>query len=188
MNPGLKYLLKTTVRGFFRRTGRRMRTFRGFVSTIFGLLFFAVLISGQVAALMYDRPVVRDHGETVLTISLVLMLLLVPSLVAADAPFFWPQEVQFLFPAPLTRGELLLYQMLRSGWVQAFSGLWVGLMSIRLAYHPLASIGAGVLAMIYIFVLANLVGLLKLAIGDRLPPPARAAVKPALFVAAAAAA
>lgn len=188
MNPGLTYLLRTTVRGFGRRTGRRMRTFRGFVSTVFGLLFFAVLLAGQVAALMYDRPVARDHGETVLTISVVLMLLLVPSLVAADAPFFWPQEVQFLFPAPLARGELLLYQMLRSGWVQAFSGLWVGLMSIRLAYHPLASIGAGVLAMIYIFVLANLVGLLKLAVGDRLPPPARAAVKPALFVAAAAAA
>jgi hypothetical protein len=184
VNAGLAYLLKATVRGFARRTGRRMRTFRGFVSTIFGLLFFLALLGGQVMALMYDRTLPRDHGETVLTISAILMLLLVPSLVAADAPFFWPQEVQFLFPAPLTRGELLLYQMLRSGWVQAFSGLWVGLMSIRLAFHPLASVGAGVLAMIYIFVVANLVGLLKLAVGDRLPPPARALVKPALAVAA----
>jgi hypothetical protein len=188
VNPGLVYLLRASYRGFFRRTGRRLRTFRGFVSAVFGLLFFAVLIASQVMTMLVDGGAPGDHAETVLAASLVLTLLLVPSLVTADAPFFWPHEVQFLFPAPLGRGELLLYQMLRSGWMQAFSGMWVGLMAMRAALHPLAAIPAAVLAFLWVFVLTQLVGLLKLAIGDRLPGPVRAAVKPALGVAVLAAA
>jgi hypothetical protein len=188
VNPGLAFLLRSTFRGFFRRMGRRMRTLRGFVSTVFGLLFFAVLLASQVMAVTYGRSPPGDHGELVLTVSVLLLVLMIPTLVAADAPFFWPQEVQFLFPAPLTRGELLLYGMVRSGWVQAFSGLWLGLMAMRAAYHPLASLATGLMAMIYVFVLGHLLGLVKLAVGDRLPPPARAAVKPVLAVAAGAAA
>lgn len=187
MNAGLAYLLRASFRGFFRRIWRRMRTLRGFVSTVFGALFFALLLASQVWAMAYDRGTVPDHDELVLTVSVLLLALMVPSLVTADAPFFWPQEVQFLFPAPLTRGELLLYQMLRSGWVQALSGLWLGLMAMRTAIHPLASLATGLMAMIYIFVLSHLLGLVKLAVGDRLPAPARAAVKPALALAAGAA-
>lgn len=187
MNAGLAYLLRASVRGFFRRTGRRLRTFRGFLSTVFGLLLFGLLIVSQVMAMVMDRSPAPDHEETVLAVSVALMVLLIPSLVAADAPFFWPQEVQFLFPAPVSRRELLLYQMARSSWVQAFSGLWVGLMAMRAAVHPLASLAAGVLAMIYLLALTNLVGLLKLAIGDRLPAGVRASIKPVLSVAALAA-
>ncbi|HEX6040764.1 putative ABC exporter domain-containing protein, partial [Longimicrobium sp.] len=188
MNPGLRFLLRASVRGFFRRTGRRMRTLRGFVSTVFGVLLFVVLIGTQVMAVLMDRTPSRDHGGTVMMVSVALMVLLVPSLLAADAPFFWPHEVQFLFPAPLTRRELLLYQVVRSGWVQALSGLWVGLMGMRAAIHPLASLATGVLAMTYLFVLTSLVGLAKLALGDRLPPRARTVARPVLALGAVAAA
>jgi hypothetical protein len=188
VNPGLAYLLRASYRGFFRRTGRRLRTFRGFVSAVFGLLFFALLIASQVMTMVVDGSRAGDHAETVLAASVVLTLLLVPSVVTADAPFFWPPEVQFLFPAPLRRGELLLYQMLRSGWMQAFSGMWVGVMAMRAAWHPVVAIPAAVLAMVWIFVFTQLTGLVKLAVGDRLPAPARAMVKPALGMAAVAAA
>jgi hypothetical protein len=189
VSPGLAYLLRASWRGFFRRAGRRMRTVRGLLATIFGLLFFVILVGTQVMALLVGGGAeMADRGGTVLVYSLVMMLLLVPSLVAADAPFFWPQEVQFLFPAPLERSELLLYQMLRSGWVQAFSGMWLGLMSMRSAPHPPAALAAAVLAMLFIFTATQWVGLLKLAVGDRLPGPARAAVKPLLGILALAAA
>jgi Putative ABC exporter len=187
VNAGLRYLLRASLRGFFRRAGRRMRTFRGFVSTAFGALFVLLLIGSQVMAMTVDRGTPPDHGETVAMVSLAVMLLLVPSLVAADAPFFWPQEVQFLFVAPLTASEMLLYQMLRSGWVQLFSGLWLGLMTMRTAGHPLGALAASVLTMLFIFTATQLAGILKLAVGDRLPAPVRAAVKPALAVAAIAA-
>lgn len=188
MSPGLWYLLRAGFRGFFRRAGRRMRTVRGLVTTFFGLLFFVILVGSQLMVVLSGRGEPPDHGETVLMASLLMMLLLVPPLLVAEAPFFWPQEVQFLFPAPLSRRELLLYQMLRSGWVQAFSGLWVGVMTMSSARYPLASIAAAVLAMIFIFTLTQLVGLVRLAVTDRLPGAARMAVKPALGVGVAAAA
>jgi hypothetical protein len=187
VNPGLTFLLTTALRGFFRRMGRRMRTFRGFVSTVFGVLFFIIVVGSQVMAMLTDRGGPPEHAETVLTFSLLMMMLTVPSLVAADAPFFWPQEVQFLFPAPLGRRELLLYQMLGRGWVQLFSGLWLGLMGMRMALHPVAALPAAVLAMLFLFVLTQVVGLAKVAAGERLPRGVAAAVKPLLTVLAVAA-
>lgn len=187
MNAGLWYLLRAGIRGVFRRMGRRMRTFRGFVSTVFGILFVLFLVGAQVMTALVDRSPVRDHAGAVLTFSLLLMLLLIPSLVAADAPFFWPQEVQFLFPAPLGRRELLVYQMLSRGWVQVFSALWVGLMAMRSAPYPAAALAAAILAMLFLFAVAQLAGLAKVAAGDRLPRAATVAVKPVLALVAVAA-
>lgn len=174
MNPGLRFLLGAAWRGFFRRAGRRLRTVRGALTAIFGLLFFLLLVGSQVVVLATPRGgEVPEHGHTVLVFSLAMTLLLGWSLVAADAPFFWPAEVQFLFPAPLARRELLLYQMLRSGGVQALSGLWIGLMTLRSARHPLASLSAGVLGVLFVYAVTQLAGLVKLAVTDRLPPRAR---------------
>ena len=172
MNPGLRYLLWAGVRGLWRRTGRRMRTFRGFVSTGIGILFFLFVLGTQLLAVMTAPETPRLHDPVVQGFSLVLTLFLVPALFAAEAPFFWPQEVQFLFPAPLGRRELLLYTLLSRGWVQVFSGLWLGLVGMRMAVRPQAALPAVVLSVLFLFVAAQLVGLVKLAVGDRLPPPA----------------
>ncbi|MBW3571338.1 MAG: putative ABC exporter domain-containing protein [Gemmatimonadetes bacterium] len=185
MNPGLRYLLWAGFRGVLRRAGRRMRTFRGFVSTAIGVLFFALVVGTQILALVTAREGPRLHDPAMQGFSLVLLLFMVSSLLAADAPFYWPQEVQFLFPAPLRRRELLLYSLLSRGWVQVFSGLWLGVVGMRMAVRPAAAIPAVVLSVLWLYVLAQLVGLLKLAIGDRLPPRAGRAVRPLLGMAAA---
>lgn len=183
MNPGLRYLLWAGFRGIFRRARRRMRTFRGFVSTAFGILFFALVVGTQLMALVVSRGEPRVHETVVQGFSLALLLFTLPALVAADAPFFWPQEVQFLFPAPLRRRELLLFTLLSRGWVQVFSGLWLGLVGMRMAARPAAAIPAVVLSVLFLFVAAQLVGLLKLAVGDRVPPRLARLVRPALYAA-----
>ncbi|HYR06665.1 MAG TPA: putative ABC exporter domain-containing protein [Longimicrobium sp.] len=183
MNPGLRYLLWAGFRGVFRRAGRRMRTFRGFVSTAFGILFFALVVGSQLLAMVAAGDVPKLHEPVMQGFSLVLLLFMVSSLAAADAPFYWPQEVQFLFPAPLRRRELLLYSLLSRGWVQVFSGLWLGLVGMRMAVRPAAAIPAVVLAVVWLFVLAQLVGLLKLSVGDRLPSVVGRAVRPLLYAA-----
>lgn len=185
MNPGLRYLLWAGFRGVFRRAGRRMRTFRGFVSTAIGVLFFVFVVGSQLLALVAAGAAPRLHEPTMQGFSLVLLFFMISSLVAADAPFYWPQEVQFLFPAPLRRRELLLYSLLSRGWVQVFSGLWLGLVGMRMAVRPAAAIPAVVLGVLWLFVLAQLAGLLKLAVGDRLPPVLGRAVRPLIGVAAA---
>jgi len=182
VNPGLRYLLGAGVRGMGRRAGRRMRTFRGFVSTAIGVLFFLFVLGTQMLALVTARQTPPVPESVLQGFSVVLLLFLVPALVAADAPFFWPQEVQFLFAAPLRRRELLLYTLLSRGWVQVFSGLWLGLVGMRMAVRPAAAIPAVVLAVLFLFVAAQLAGLVKLAVGDRLPSPVSRAVRPALFV------
>lgn len=184
MNPGLRYLLWAGFRGMFRRVARRGRTFRGFVSTAFGVLFFALVIGSQLMVLVTAMDEPRRHDPAMQGFSVALLLFMVSSVVAADAPFFWPQEVQFLFPAPLRRRDLLLYTLLSRGWVQLFSGIWLGLVGMRMAVRPLAALPAVILSVLWLFVLTTLVGLLKLAIGDRLPPRLGRMVRPALYAAA----
>jgi ABC-2 type transport system permease protein len=183
VNPGLAFLLRAGVRGVFRRMGRRMRTVRGFASTVFGILFFLLLIGTQVAGLVLGRQDgAPAHGPAAQGFATLAVFFLVAGIVAAEAPFFWPQEVQFLFPAPLSRRQLLLYQLLSRGQVQLFSGLWFGLLSMRAAPHPAAAIPATVLAISFLFVVTQLAALLKIALADRLPEPARRALKPAAAV------
>lgn len=172
MNPGLRYLLWAGVRGLWRRTARRSRTFRGFVSTSIGLLFFLFVLGSQVMAVLTSRNAPRLHDPVLQGFSVVLTLFLVPAVVAAEAPFFWPQEAQFLFPAPLGRRELMLYTLLSRGWVQVFSGMWLGLVGMRMAVRPAASLPAVILSVLFLFVAAQLAGLVKLAVGDRLPATA----------------
>jgi hypothetical protein len=181
VNPGLRYLLWAGFRGVFRRAGRRMRTFRGFVSTAIGVLFFVFVVGSQLLALLAAGGEPRLHEPVMQGFSLVLLLFTVSSLFAADAPFYWPQEVQFLFPAPLRPRELLLYSLLSRGWVQLFSGLWLGLVGMRMAICPAAAVPAVVLSVLWLFVLTQLTGLLKLAIADRLPPVVGRAVRPLLY-------
>lgn len=181
MNPGLRYLLWAGIRGLWRRTARRSRTFRGFVSTAIGILFFLFVAGTQLLALVTSRGVPPLPDSALQGFSLTLLLFLVPALVAAEAPFFWPQEVQFLFPAPLRRRELLLYTLLSRGWVQIFSGLWLGLVGMRMAVRPAAAFPAVVLSMLFLFAAAQLAGLVKLAVGDRLPPRAATVARAALY-------
>lgn len=185
MSPGLTYLLRASYGGFFRRMGRRMRTVRGFVSTLFGGLFFLLLIGSQALAIVLAGPTPGEHSATVQGFSLLMLLFLVPALMAAEAPFFWPQEVQFLFPAPLSRRELLLYQMLSRGQMQIFSGLWFGVMSMRLADKPVLAFPAIILGLLFLFALTQLAGLAKTALDDRLPRSARRGMQGALTLAVA---
>lgn len=187
MNAGLRYLLRAGIRGFFRSLGRRMRTVRGFVATVFGGLFLAGMIALQAVALLLDRGDPAEHGTLVAGFSLLVIFFLVPALLAADAPFFWPQEVQFLFPAPVGRRELLLYQLLSRGRIQLFSALWIALVGMRTAPHPALAFPAVILALLFIFCVVEATGLLKVAAADRLPHPVVASVKPALALLAAAA-
>ncbi|HEX2077563.1 MAG TPA: putative ABC exporter domain-containing protein [Longimicrobium sp.] len=183
MNPGLRYLLGAGVRGVWRRARRRMRTFRGFVSTMVGTVFFLVLLGSQLMVLLVEGDAPPPHDATVQGFCFWFLLLLVPALLAADAPFFWPQEVQFLFAAPVSRRELMVYQLLSRGWVQVLSGLWFALLTMRMAYHPAAAIPAVVLATLFLYTVTQLAALLRLRIGDLLPAAAGRAVRPLLWIA-----
>ena len=185
MNAGLRYLLWAGVRGMWRRAARRMRTLRGFATTSIGLLFFAFVIGAQMMTLLVDPGTPPAHETAVQGFAFFFLLLLLPALFTADAPFFWPQEVQFLFAAPVSRRELQVYQMLSRGWVQVFSGLWFAVLAMRAAPRPAAAFPAVILALLFLFTATHLAGMLRLAAGDVLPAWLRKSVLPAAWAAGA---
>ena len=181
MNPGLRFLVVAGIRGSWRRTGRRMRTARGILTTAVGGLFFLALLGTQAAVFLTDRAAPASHESVVAGVSALMLFFLVPALVAAEAPFFWPQETQFLFPGPFTRRELLLYLFLARGWVQLFSGLWLGLISARMAPVPAMAFPAVMLAVSFLFAAGNLAALAKMAVAERLSPEVRRWTRPVLW-------
>lgn len=184
MNPGLRYLALAGLRGGLRRAGRRMRTARGFLTTVFGVLLMIVLVGSQVVALLLDESP-TPAGDAAAGFTLVLMALVGWAMVSSEAPFFWPAEVQHLFAAPVGRRELLVYQLASRAWLQLLSGLWVGTLGMRSAPMPAAALATAILAITFVNVAGLLAALAKMAVVQRAPGVVKA-LKPAFYVAAAA--
>ena len=182
MNPGLRYLARAGFRGFLRRTGRRMRTFRGFVATVLGALLILALLGSQLVVFVFDMHQPPSPERAAQGFGLVLLGLVSMAVVNAEAPFFWPAEVQFLFPAPLGRREMLLYQLLNRGWLQVVSGVWLGTIGMQNAPWPAAAIPAAFVSLVFINVAGIVASLVKMSLAQRVPLAARIA-RPALYAA-----
>ena len=161
-----------------------MRTARGFLTTVLGLLLMIALVGSQLVALLLDdRP--TPPGDAAAGFTLLLMALVAWAVVNSEAPFFWPAEVQHLFAAPIARRELLRYHLASRAWLQLLSGLWVGTIGMRSAPWPPAALSTAMLAIAFINVAGLLAALVKMAVVQRAPGAVKA-MKPAFYVAAAA--
>lgn len=187
MNPGLRYLARASFRGFLRRTGRRMRTVRGFLATMLGALLVLMLLGSQVMMVVLGARVAAPPEVAAQGFGVVLLTVAGIALVNTEAPFFWPAEVQFLFPAPVGPRELLLYQLASRAWLQLVSGIWMGTISMQYAPWPVAALPAAVLALVFINVLALAAALVKMSLAQRAPALVRV-LKPGFYTACAAAA
>ncbi len=121
-------LLWLNLRATARRVGRQARTPKGAVLLSVGLgvvvlwLLPTVLVGRFVPPT--DRDVVRVGGP-LLILGLCLLNLL--SATGERAVSFSPAEVDFLFPGPFTRRQLLTYKLVKTGSVAALSALLFGL-------------------------------------------------------------
>lgn len=177
MTGALWFLLRTSARGRLRRLGRRMRTFRGFVVTALGLLFAGLVVAGQVAGLAYDTAAPVPHDAAVQGYAAVLTFLIALTVVSSQAPFFWPHEAQFLFPAPLSRRALLLYLLASRGAAQLLMGLWFGLMTMRMAPRPAAALLAAPLAMVMSMSAGLLASVVRAGVASRFSARERSRVQ-----------
>lgn len=120
MNRVLLKLYWMTVRAAFRGLGRKLSTVRGAILTIVTLGFFAVMI-GQLILMIVIRsriPFVNSDRSDLLGDLLPLGML--AYFLAAMAPSlgdraiqFSASEIDFLFPAPFTRRQLLAFYLFR---------------------------------------------------------------------------
>ncbi len=113
LHPALWLLIGLRYRARLRRVVRDLRTLRGAAVYLFGLGLTAFLF---VPFLGGDFPQTRHNPESLLRIwqSSLLTIILVGQIKALGerAIYFSPSEVDFLFPAPFQRRELLAYRVI----------------------------------------------------------------------------
>jgi len=164
VNPALFLLMRRTAWGRVRFLTRRMRTVKGAVGTAGLLLFFVLIVANQLFASRAagltpaDPEMVRNLGP------LILLALLLLEMWAGRALAFSPSEIDFLFPAPLSRRELLAYHVLSRLGVRVLSGLWASIFVVRHSPLPAAGVAAVTLAMIFLHLTTELMALLGAAV------------------------
>ncbi|MEW6746909.1 MAG: putative ABC exporter domain-containing protein, partial [Planctomycetota bacterium] len=171
MNAGLLYLLRTTPRGRLRRLARRLRGLKGFLVILGATLLFALILGPQVFVytLQRDPERLQDIASSIRRwgppASLFLVLLVG---VSRGALYFRPAEIQFLFSAPVSRRELLLYNVVSKLRVQLLSALWLGCFMLQHTMLWYAAFVAAFLFLAFVQLTAQASGLLLATIDQAL--------------------
>ena len=179
MNRGLRFLLWRDVVGRTRAMGRRLRTGRGIAGAL-GVGLFLVTI-GFVRILQWADPEaatpplvaaarVRELGP------LVLLALVALNTLSGRGLYFRPAEVGMLFAAPLSRRELVVFNVLARARLAALSALWMAIViEIGGAHWPAVLVG-GFLALLFVQVASQLCSVAIAWLAERLPPAPRRSV------------
>ena len=121
----LFFLLWRDTMGQGRRLWRQLRSWRGAAKAA----FFALLIAGLTILVLTTLPSARASNpasegfRSFAPFGLLALLLL--GLLAPRGLYFRPAEVAWLFPAPLRRRDLVLFNVLSRARVAVFSALWL---------------------------------------------------------------
>src|SRR3954470_22054909 len=111
MDRALWFLLRLRFTAWGRRIGRSLRGFKGILLVVFGVVMLAMLVY---AAL--NQPRHRVDGETLRLYGtgalLAYCVMVVLTSAGEPAVTFTAAEVDFLFPGPFSRRELLAYKIL----------------------------------------------------------------------------
>jgi hypothetical protein len=129
LHPALFKLMRLQGRGMFRRTLRGATTPRGAVFYAVGVLIFAVWLMSLGIAGNRPRPAL-SHVRAIAPLMLLAICLLSALTSAGErAIAFTGGEVDFLFPGPFRRRQLLAYKLTKSTIANLFTAL---LMSVAL--------------------------------------------------------
>jgi len=187
MHPALFKLMVLSAKGVFRRTFRGAKTLRGAFLLLFTTGVLVMMLGPSlVAATMMRRQAIPLHfaGQAepylpLIILGFCLLLILGP---AGELAFsFRPAEVDFLFPAPFHRRELLIYKLAKlflgsvfmalvfsvsfliylQSWLSAFLGILLTLAFAQLV--ALAAALAGQIAAEYAYTLTR--KLIGIAVG-----------------------
>jgi len=155
------FVAGTTTKNRIMQQLRRLRQPRYLLSAIAGLLYFSFLIFKRSVRTGRHAGLPFAFGANDLAVGILSLVILVVAIVAWALPSdsggleFSPAEIQFLFPAPISRRQLLIYKLMRGqarllfsviiftifGLRQsAFIGLWAAMTVFNL-YFIVAQFG-----------------------------------------------
>jgi len=121
------YLTRTTLRNRFASQLRRLRNPRYAIALLLGVGYFWLILLRPAVQPGRASRLVWANAETLAALG-ILLLLLGPWVFKNErmALAFTPAEVQFLFTAPVTRRQLILYKLFRAQIVILLNALiWV---------------------------------------------------------------
>jgi hypothetical protein len=166
LDRALWLLLWLRLRAWARRLWRSARTVRGGLLvglgvSLFGLWVVTALVWGHPAA-AHRAEEVRRYGPWAL-VGYCLVNLLLSS--GENALTFSAAEVNLLFPAPLSRRQLLLYKVAGAAFNALVSGLFFAIFLRQYAVLTVAAVTGVVLAVLLLQLFAMLLGLLASVAG-----------------------
>jgi ABC-2 type transport system permease protein len=168
VHPGLWLLVRLRLRGWARRLYRGANTVRGVLLLVVGCLVFvawvAPLFVQTALAPPQDLDEVRRWGPLVL-LGFWLLNFVFSSSEGAIA--FTPAEVNLLFPAPLSRRQLLAYKVFLYFASSFVSSLFMALFLRRYSSSYLATVVALTLCMFFLQSFTTFLSLLASTIGAR---------------------
>lgn len=169
MNPALWLLLRLQLGGWLRYLGRSLRTVRGALLALIGVAVFlpwlAAVFLGGGAAGGIDPVAMARYGPALLVFYCALNVLFSSH---ERAIYFTPAEVQFLFPGPFGRRQVLSYKLLLTLLVSVPATLIMSaVVRVRHGWAPAMLLGLlGVSIFMQLFSIA--LGLLANALGEQL--------------------
>lgn len=169
MHPALNTLTYLRYKATFRRLFTGMKSVRGAVLTIIAIGFFVFAVAPSLMFVDVGSSADADHlgryGPVFLLIYTVLTFI---TNISERAFFFTLSEVEFLFPAPFTRRDLLTYK-LRNAFASALFVGCIAWFSLRSNVHLSgAAIVGAALGYLFITLLTILFALARQSISTRM--------------------
>lgn len=149
MHPALVQLLRLRLRGGLRRAVRGVKSPRGALLALFSVVMFCMIAGSNLSMAFLGQ---RTDPEKVRTLTPLAMLgVCLASLLSAEkAVHFTMPEVEFLFPGPFRRRELLLYKLAGNAAGACFSALFLSIVFLRWASWWVACYAGILLALLFI--------------------------------------
>lgn len=127
MIDALLYLTRTTIRNRLAVQARRLRQPRYALALVLGAVYFWIVLLRPASQPSRAPTSLWNNAETITSLG-ILLLMLGGWVFRGErmALAFTAAEVQFLFPAPLTRRDLISFKLFRSQLVILFNAvIWV---------------------------------------------------------------
>lgn len=176
MNRGLRYLLVRSAIGKVRQLRRRFRGIKGFLLGT-GIVLMAALVIGPQLFVHLQQSTSEDMTRIAAAVRGwvpgVLLFGMAIVGMSKGALYFRPEEIQFLFPAPISRRQLLWYNVLARLRLQSISALWCSIFIFRFAGSIYGAILAAFFVLTFLQLTAQTGGLFLAAMGERLARPVK---------------
>src|SRR5688500_16266597 len=167
MDPALLKLMRLQARALVRRVVRGMGTFRGAAFFALGLAVIFLWIAPAVWTARFQRVQPVYVRAVVPLILLAVVLLSALSGAGDKAIAFTPGEVDFLFPGPFRRRDLLFYKLAKSTFAAVFSALILSVALLRNATLWVACFLGCLLGLLFVQFFSTFLVLLGQAVSER---------------------